>query len=53
MPGLSLVLWSEIILKKVGNSIGYFVASEEGWLKLEDKIIAKILVKLDLHEGLL
>ena len=43
----------EHFFSKVGNSLGKVVACEKGWQEFEDRGIAKILVELDLWEGLI
>jgi hypothetical protein len=51
--GILMVLWNKDILMKIDNSMGHFVGFEDAWFDNEDRRIAKILVELDLQEGLL
>ena len=50
--GLLVVFWQQKILEAIGNRIGKFVALEEDWESKLDRRYAKILVELDLRNGL-
>jgi hypothetical protein len=52
LPWLPLDLWNSIFLERVGNAIGYFITLEENSNFKEDMRVAKILVEIDLREGL-
>jgi hypothetical protein len=53
LPGLPLYLWNEKSLVAIGNSLGRFISVDPKSLVGPDKKMARILVELDLHEGLL
>ena len=40
------------ILEAIGDTIGKFVALEEEWEQKVDRRCAKILIEVDLHDGL-
>jgi hypothetical protein len=53
LPGLSLNLWNKPALSAIGNLLGRFLKLDEVGLRSEDKRMARILVELDLHAGLM
>jgi hypothetical protein len=53
LPGLPLYLWNEKSLMAIGNSLGRFISVDPKTLVGPDKKLVRILVELDLHEGLL
>lgn len=53
LPGLHIFLWNEPFLRKVDESKGRVVAFGKGLLDSNDKRVEKVLLELDLHEGLL
>ena len=52
LPALPFPLWNKDILTGLVNSIGCFVSLEKDYL-LFDKQTAKVLVELDISNGLL
>ena len=52
MSGLPMMFWYEECLKAIGNNISKFVALEPDWETKVDLWCAKILVELDIKEGL-
>ena len=52
LPGLPVVFWQQKILEAIGNIIGNFVDLEEDWESKLDRRCTKILVELDLRNGL-
>jgi hypothetical protein len=53
LPGLPLHLWNEKALQAIGNSIGHFICVDSKTFTGPDKKMARILVEIDIHEGLL
>jgi hypothetical protein len=53
LPGLTLQLWNAKALEAIGNELGRFIKVDEIYLQSPDKIMAKVLVEVDLHPGLL
>jgi hypothetical protein len=53
LPSLPLQLWNLKSLEAVGNSIGRFLNIDETTLRSPDKRMAKVLVEVDVHAGLL
>jgi hypothetical protein len=53
LPGLPLQMWNSKALEVVGNSIGRFIKVDETTLRSPDKRMAKVLVEVDVHVGLL
>jgi len=53
LPGLPLQMWNSKYPEAIGNSIGHFIKFDEGALRSLDKIMAKVLVEVDIHLGLL
>jgi hypothetical protein len=49
----SLHLWNEKYLLAIGNSLGRFICVDSKMLTGSDKKLARILVEIDIHEGLL
>jgi hypothetical protein len=52
LPGLPLYLWNEKSLMAIGNSLGRFISLDSKILTGPDEKMARILVELDIHEGL-
>jgi hypothetical protein len=53
LPGLPLNLWNLPVLKAIGNLLGRFLKVDETCLLSTDKRMARVLVELDLHAGLM
>jgi hypothetical protein len=53
LPGLPLYLWNEKNLMAIGNSLGHYISVDSKTLVGPNKKLARILVQLDIHEGLL
>ena len=47
-----MMLWKEECLREIGNKVGKFVALEKDWETKVDRRCARILVELDLKDGL-
>eukprot|EP01018_Ginkgo_biloba_P004985 Gb_28741 [translate_table: standard] len=52
LPGLLLDFWSLDIFKEIGNTLGTFLEAEQGFVDSNSLSVARILVSLDLREGL-
>jgi hypothetical protein len=52
LPGLPLYLWNEKSLMSIGNSLGHFIFVDSKTLTGPNKKLARILVEMDIHEGL-
>ena len=52
MPSLPMTFWEEECLEAIGNRIGKFVALEPNWETKVDHRCTRILVELDLKDGL-
>jgi hypothetical protein len=48
-----LHLWNEKSLEAIGNTLEHFINVDKKVLISSDKKLAKVLVELDIHEGLL
>jgi hypothetical protein len=48
-----LELWCEEVLSSIGNHIGRFIALEENLWDIVDKKLARVLVEVDIRDGLL
>jgi hypothetical protein len=53
LPSLPLQMWNLKALEAVGNAIGHFLKIDDADLLSLDKRMAKVLVEVDIHEGLL
>jgi hypothetical protein len=53
LPGLSIQFWNEGAFAAIGNELGHFLFVEDSVLKGADRRMGKILVELDIHNGLL
>jgi hypothetical protein len=53
LPGLPLQLWNVKALEAIGNELGRFIKVDEIALQSQDKRMAKVLVEVDIHAGLL
>jgi hypothetical protein len=53
LPGLPLQLWTEKALEAIGNELGRFICFDDSSLKGSDRRLARILVEIDIHSGLL
>jgi hypothetical protein len=53
LPGLSLQLWNKKSLEAIGNMLGRFLKVDEAGFLSMDKRMARVLVELDIHVGLL
>ena len=47
-----MIFLQEPILKAIGDKLGNFISMEENWDTKVDRRCAKILVELDLRDGL-
>jgi hypothetical protein len=52
LPGLPLHIWNEKALMAIGNSLGRFISIDSKTNTGRDKRLARILVEIDIHEGL-
>ena len=52
LPRLPMMFWKKEILEAIGDKISKFVALEEEWEQKVDRRCAKILIKVDLHDGM-
>ena len=52
LPGLSMVFWQPKIFEAIGNKLGKFIALEDNWETKLDRRCARILVEMDLRDGL-
>jgi hypothetical protein len=53
LPGFPLNLWNKTALMAIGNLLGRFLKIDEACLLSSDKRMARVLVELDLHAGLM
>lgn len=53
LPGLPLYLWNEGALTAIGNNMGNFIMVDKKNLESANRKIAKILVEMDVHLGML
>jgi hypothetical protein len=53
LPGLPLNLWNKKALAAIGNALGRFIAMDESLLCASDRKLARVLVEVDIHSGLL
>jgi hypothetical protein len=53
LTGLPLQLWNSRALVEIGNVLGHFIRVDEDVLRSTDKCMARILVEVDMHVGLL
>jgi hypothetical protein len=53
LPGLPLQLWNSRALAEIGNVLGRFIRVDEESLRSTDKCMARVLVEVDMHVGLL
>jgi hypothetical protein len=53
LPGLPLHFWNYRALQAIGNELGRFIKVDEKVLNSSDRCMAKILVEVDIHGGLL
>jgi len=51
--GLPLQMWNAKALEAIGNALGHFINIDEKSLHSSDKRMAKVLVEVDIHVGLL
>ena len=47
-----MVFWQERILEVIGNKLGKFDALEDNWEDKIDQRCARILVEMDMRDGL-
>jgi hypothetical protein len=52
LPGLSLHFWHEGALKAIGNALGHFITLDPSSLTSPLRKIGRVLVEIDIHEGL-
>jgi hypothetical protein len=52
LPGLSSHLWNKKCFQAIGNHLGYFITTDTGFLETGEMVVARILVLLNLREGL-
>jgi len=53
LSGLPLQLWNTKSMEAIGNVLGHFIKIAKETLHLRDKRMAKFLVEVDIHGGLL
>jgi hypothetical protein len=53
LPGLPLYLWNEGALTTIGNNMGNFIMVDKKNLESANRKIAKVLVEMDVHLGML
>jgi hypothetical protein len=53
LPGLPLNLWNTSALTAIGNLLGHFLKIDEASLHSIDKRLARVLVEVELHAGLM
>jgi hypothetical protein len=53
LPGLPLHFWNLKALESIDNALGRFICVEPQSLKSSNKKMAKVMVELDIHDGLL
>ena len=47
-----MMFWQKEIMEAIGSKIGKFTALEEGWEQKVDRRSARILIEVDLRDGL-
>ena len=52
LPSLPIMFWKKEFLEAIGGKIGKFIALEENWEQKVDRRCAKILIEVDLCDGL-
>ena len=52
LRGLPMMFWKKEILEAIGDKIGKFVPLEEEWDQKVDRRCTKVLIKVDLCDGL-
>ena len=52
LPGFPMMFWKKEILEEIGEKIDKFVALEENWEQKVDRTCTKILIEVDLRDGL-
>jgi hypothetical protein len=52
LSGLSLHFWNEGAFKAIGNTLGHFIALDSSTFSNPSRKIGRILVEIDIHEGL-
>ena len=52
LPSLPFPLWNHSLLEGISNTIGWFITVEEDFMLTFDKRMGKILVEMDISEGL-
>ena len=52
LPGLPMMFWKKEIMEEIGSKIGKFIALEEGWEQKVDRRSARILIEVDIQDGL-
>jgi hypothetical protein len=52
LPGLPIHFWNEGALKAIGNALGKFISLDHSSLQNTSRKLGRILVEVDLHEGL-
>jgi hypothetical protein len=53
LPGLPLHLWNTKAIEAIGNALRRFISVDKKALTAPVKRVAKVLVELDIHDGLL
>ena len=53
LPRLPLHLWNAKSLEAIENTLGRFISVDKEAIATPTKMVAKVLVELDIHEGLL
>jgi hypothetical protein len=52
LPGLPLHLWNAVAMEAIGKSLGSFVSLDDSVMSAPSRKMGKILVEIDIHEGL-
>jgi hypothetical protein len=53
LPGLPLHLWNQKALEAIGNSLDRFICVDLQVLTASEKKVARVMVEIDIHDGLL
>jgi hypothetical protein len=53
LSGLPLQWWNKKALTEIANGLGHFLAVDEKALQARDKHLCRVLVEVEIHEGLL
>ena len=47
-----MIFWQKLVLEAIRDKLGRLISLEENWDKMIDRLLEKILVELDLRDGL-